>query len=41
LAVLVWLLYAAKRERRKPVSALPPEADISRWNEALEKMSRF
>jgi hypothetical protein len=41
LAVLVWLFHAAKRERRKPASALPPEADISRWNEALEKMSRF
>jgi hypothetical protein len=41
LAVLVWLFHAAKRERHKPASALPPEADISRWNEALEKMSRF
>ena len=41
LAVLVWLFYAARRERRKPVSALPPEADINRWNEALEKISRF
>lgn len=41
LAVLIWLFYAAKRERRKDVSALPPEDEVNRWNEALEKMPRL
>lgn len=41
LAVLIWLFYTSKRERRKPVSLLPPEADVNRWNEALEKMTHL
>ena len=41
LAVLIWLFYTAKRERRKDVSALPPEDEVNRWNEALEKMPRL
>jgi hypothetical protein len=42
LAVLIWLFYASKRERRRPLSELlPPEADVNRWNEALEKMPRL
>jgi hypothetical protein len=41
LAVFIWFFYAAKRERRKPASALPPESDVNRWNEALEKMSHL
>jgi hypothetical protein len=40
-AVLIWLFYAAKRERRKDVSALPPQNEVNRWNEALEKMPRL
>jgi hypothetical protein len=40
-AVLIWLFYAAKRERRKDVSALPPQDEVNRWNEALEKMPRL
>jgi hypothetical protein len=41
LAVLIWIFYATRREPRKDISALPPEGDMNRWNEALEKMSRF
>jgi hypothetical protein len=41
LAVLIWIFYATRRERRKDISALPPEDDMNRWNEALGKMSRF
>jgi hypothetical protein len=38
---LIWIFYATRREPRKDISALPPEGDMNRWNEALEKMSRF
>jgi hypothetical protein len=41
LAVLIWLFYAAKRERRKDAFALPPEDEVNRWNEALERMPRL
>jgi hypothetical protein len=41
LAVFIWFFYAAKRERRQRASALPPAGDVSRWNEALEKMSHL
>jgi hypothetical protein len=41
LAVLIWLFYAIKRERRGTASGLPPEMEVSRWNEALEKISKF
>ena len=41
LAVLIWIFSVVKRQRLRVPSALPPEADIHRWNEALEKMSRF
>ncbi len=41
LAVLIWIFSVVKRQRLKVPSSLPPEADMHRWNEALEKFSRF